>query len=140
MEFLAYENGPIWTFEHALTCALIHGILPRPNDIEYPLTLMSRVWKVVNAFPVERAQWMPYWKNSVRVSHEKVRVSYYRYTDLSGKVQLLAFVGNISGTKVDNVTVGFEEPVSRCIDTLEEQALDLSFSLEPFGSRILFLS
>ena len=33
VEFLTYANPPKWTFEHALSCSVLHGILPRPNDL-----------------------------------------------------------------------------------------------------------
>lgn len=140
VEFIAYENRPIWTFEHALSCALIHGILPRPNDIAYPLELMSGIWKTIAAFPVDQAQWLPYWRNSVVCSHEKVKVSYYRYTTLSGQVQLLAFVSNTSGASINQVTVAFPEQVSYILDTASSQELGPTFSLESFGYRVLYLS
>ena len=116
VEFIAYENRPYWKFESALACALLHGILPRPNDINHPLELMSGVWKIFDAFPIDKSEWMPYWKNEAQASHEKVKISYYRYTDLSGESQLLAFAVNISASPVEAVTVKFPEAVSEAID------------------------
>lgn len=139
VEFIAYENRPVWTFEHALSCSLLHGILPRPNDIEYPLELMSRIWKIIDGFPVEKAQWLPYWRNGVTTSHDKVKVSYYRYTTLSGRTQLLAFAVNVSGTPVDRVSVSFPEEVTRVLDTATGRELDFTFPLDGFGNRILYL-
>jgi hypothetical protein len=139
VEFLTYANPPKWTFEHALSCSVLHGILPRPNDLNHPLDLMSRVWKVLAAFPIELSEWMPYWNNNAHSSHEKVKISYYRYTDLSGLPQLLAFVVNISSKPIENITVSFPENVVSMRDMLTGQDIDNSFSLEAYSCRILFV-
>lgn len=139
VEFIAYANPPMWTFDQALACSILHGILPRPNDINYPLELMSRVWKIFDSFPIEMSDWLPYWKNSAAASNEKVKLSYYRYTDLCKDVQLLAFVVNISASPVDNVTVSFPEKVSRAIDMQKNEEVGFSFSMPPYSCRILFV-
>jgi len=139
VEFIAYENRPYWTFENALSCSLIHGRLPRPNDIEHPLELMSGVWKIFDAFPIELSSWNPYWKNSVKASHEKVKVSYYKYTDLSGKDTLLAFAVNISSKNVESVTLSFEEDVASVTDAETNTDVGFTFGLEPYGYKILFV-
>ncbi len=137
VEFIAYANPPLWTFEMALASSLLHGILPRPNDLGHPLELMSRVWKIFGSFPIDRSEWLPYWKNDVKTSHEKVRVSYYRFTDLSGDPQLLAFVVNISASPVKDVTVRFPENVSTLIDAERGERVG-NFDLEGYGYRIVF--
>lgn len=139
VEFIAYENRPVWTFEQALSCSILHGILPRPNDIEHPLDLMSGVWKIFDGFPIEKSEWMPYWKNKVTASHEKVKVSYYRYKALDGSNQLLAFAVNISATPVEAVTLDFEEPVTTAIDMETQTEVGLTFGLDRYGYRILFI-
>ena len=138
-EFLAYERRPLWNFEDALSCALLHGILPRPNDIEYPLELMSKVWRIFEGFPISNSQWMPYWENNVSTSDNRVKVSYYRYKDLTGESQLLAFVVNTSNESIDAVTVEFEERFSSATDLMESTPCGFRFSLKPFGNRILFV-
>ena len=59
VEFIAYENRPIWNFENALSLSIIHGILPRPNDIEGPLDQMAEIWKIFDRFPIAQSDWMP---------------------------------------------------------------------------------
>lgn len=138
-EFLAYERRPLWKFEDALSCALLHGILPRPNDIEYPLELMSKVWKIFDGFPIDISKWMPYWNNKVQVSDNRVKVSYYQYKNLANETQLLAFAVNTSKENVDNVTVKFEECHTYALDVMENLQCGFSFSLKPFGNKILFI-
>ncbi len=138
-EFIAYEHRPNWKYEDALSCALLHGILPRPNDIEYPLELMSRVWRIIDAFPIAQSEWMPYWNNDVTASEEKVKVSYYRYRTLTGELQLLAFVVNISSHPIKNVTVTFEEDCRTVTDMMERTDCGYTFDLPPYGNRILFI-
>ena len=137
-EFLAYERRPYWKFEDALSCALLHGILPRPNDIEYPLELMSKVWKIFDAFPIANSVWMPYWKNKVSSSNENVKTSYYKYTSLDGKAQILAFVVNTSKEPI-NVTVGFEGNCALATDMMENAECGFTFDLPPYGNKILFV-
>lgn len=138
-EFLAYERRPLWKFEDALSCAILHGILPRPNDIEYPLELMSKVWKIFEGFPIDNSKWMPYWNNKVKVSDGRVKVSYYRYEALTGETQLLAFAVNTSQALLDNVTIAFEENCSTATDMMETVNCGFTFPLAPFGHRILFV-
>lgn len=139
VEFIVYENRPKWRFETALSCALLHGILPRPNDIAYPLELMSSVWKILGAFPVEQSDWMPYWKNGVKTSHEKVKVSYYCYTALDGAKEILAFVCNISAAPIERVDVCFTEDVSAAMDMMSKEPVGFSFELDGFACRILYV-
>lgn len=139
VEFIAYENRPYWRFESALSCAVLHGILPRPNDINYPLELMSRVWKIFGKFPIEQSEWKPYWNNEAETSHEKVKVSYYAYTALDGKKTLLAFVVNISAQPIEKVTVKFKDSMSTVLDLMEQQEIGFSFDLDSYGSRILYV-
>lgn len=139
VEFIAYENRPLWTFEQALSSSILHGILPRPNDINHPLDLMSGVWKIFDAFPIEQSDWLPYWDNGASASHEKIRISYYRYTDLNGDAQLLAFVVNISASPVERVTVSFPENVSAATDMQTHEKVDFSFDMGAYGCRILFV-
>ncbi len=137
-EFIAYENRPLWTFENAIACSILHGILPRPNDIQHPLDLMSDIWKVIDAFPVEKSQWLPYWKNHVQTSNDKVKISYYKYTALSGKVQLLAFAVNVSGKPVSNVAFDLKEEVGSAFDAISHEMLDGKLDLNAYGYKILY--
>lgn len=140
VEFIAYANPPHWTFENAVSMSILHGILPRPNHIDHPLELMSGIWKIFDAFPIEKSDWMPYWENNASTDHEKVKVSYYRYTDLTGQVQLLAFVSNISAEPIQSVTVAFGgESVATATDMTAKQEVGFTFDLDPYGYRILFL-
>lgn len=139
VEFIAYANPPLWTFDQALACSVLHGILPRPNDIGYPLELMSKVWKIFGAFPIEQSEWMPYWTNKAEASHEKVKISYYRYTDLMGSAHLLAFAVNISANPIDSVTVSFPEEVSAVRDMMRNQDVGFTFPMDGYGCRILFV-
>lgn len=138
-EFIAYENRPLWTFEQALSCSILHGILPRPNDIEYPLELMSGVWKIFDGFPIEKSEWVPYYKNRATTTNEKVKVSYYKYTTITGKTELLAFVVNISSQEIKNVAVSFHENVSEVFNAETLENMEFIFDIQPYGYKILYL-
>jgi hypothetical protein len=131
VEFIVFENRPHWKFENAMSIALLHGILPRPNDIGRPLELMSRVWKMLDAFPVAQSQWMPYWNNPANTNRGKVKVSYYRHLTADGKARLLAFVVNTSCEPVEDIKVTFAEPT-------KDQSFDIA-SLEAYGHEILVI-
>ncbi len=138
-EFIAYENRPIWRFETATACAILHGILPRPNDIDFPLEYMSKIWRAFDSFPIEQSEFMPYWKNKADTAHPKVKVSYYRYRALDGKESLLAAVVNISPAEVKGVQVTFEENVTESLDMLDGTKAKLTFDIEPYGYKLLYI-
>lgn len=139
VEFIIYENRPYWTFENGLACSLLHGILPRPNDIGHPLELMSEVWKIFDSFPIEKSDWMPYWSNEVKTTNEKLKVSYYRYTTPSGKTNLLAFAVNISAQSIENVTIDFEEKVDLVTDMTSKESAELTFNMDPYAYKIFYI-
>ena len=139
VEFIAYENRPLWNFENALSCSILHGILPRPNDINYPLDLMSGVWKIIDNFPVSISEWMPYWENNATATSDKVKISYYKYKTLAGEDQLLAFVVNISSNPLENVTVAFEEQVTKATDLVQQSECSFTFNMNPYDYKILFI-
>ena len=138
VEFIAYENRPLWNFENAIACSILHGILPRPNDIEHPLDLMSDIWRVFDAFPIEKSEWLPYYGNGASTDSEKVKVSYYKYTTLTGKVQLLAFAVNISSTPVERVKVTFDENVCVVTDAIASEDVTDGFEIGAYGYRVLY--
>ncbi|MBQ8881358.1 MAG: hypothetical protein IJ030_04200 [Oscillospiraceae bacterium] len=139
VEFIVYAKEGVWTFENAMSTCILHGILPRPNDIGHPLEMMSKVWKIFDAFPVEKSQWCPYWNNGAETSHEKVKVSYYSFTTLRGEKQLLAFVSNISNQKAENVEIKLREPVTRALEVTTGQEIGLQFDLNGYDYKILFV-
>ena len=71
--------------------------------------------------------------------HEKVKVSYYRYTTLSGRVQLLAFAVNIAAAPVEKVTLFFGEKVATATDMTTMEKVGFTFDLPAYGYRILFV-
>ncbi len=93
-EFIAYANPPIWTFKNAIAFSLVHGILPRPNDITEPLDYMSKIWKIVDDYDVSGAEWHPYFSdNKVETFDEKLKASYYKKSG-GNKTKYLLFLAN----------------------------------------------
>lgn len=138
VEFLAYENRPKWNFENGVAVASIHGILPRPNDIEHPLDVMAPIWKIVNQFPIAQSTWHPYWENAAKVSDARIKVSYYRYVDVGGNVSLLAFCANTTHDDVE-ATVTFPEDLPNCKILNASKESDIK-AFDGYGFKILFLS
>lgn len=92
VEMLAYEYPPNWTFDKALAFSLIYGILPRPNDTGKPLEIMSKIWRIIDDFSIDKAEWIPYYKNrSINATNKKVCISYYEYNN-----EKLVFISNLS--------------------------------------------
>ena len=50
---------------------------------------------------------------------------------------LLAFVANLSGENVQQVTVHFPESVTRAVDAATQEEIGFTLDLGKFGSRIL---
>ncbi len=113
VELIAYETRPTWNFENAPACSIIHGFLPRPNDIAGPLDLMSGIWKVYDGFPLDKAEWLPYWKNAglLEVSDEKVKASFYRYTAPDGQRLYLLVCANVTKNDAEAVRLTLHDEV-----------------------------
>ena len=100
---------------------------------------MSGVWKIFDAFPIEKSEWNPYYKNRAATTNEKVKVSYYKYTTITGKTELLAFVVNISSQDIKNVAVTFQENVSEVFNAETLENMEFTFDMKPYGYKILYL-
>ncbi len=146
VELIAYENRPVWTFESAVACSIIHGILPRPNDIGHPLELMSSIWKIFESFPIEQASWHPYWNNgdTVQLSDDRALASYYKYTDPTGREKLLFFISNTTADEIENIEIQLPAHFSKAT-LLPEQTENvlasgkLSAALGKFGYGIYYV-
>ena len=138
VEFIAYENRPVWNFENAAAMSLIHGILPRPNDIEHPLDLMSEIWRVIDSFPVSKSEWCPYWKGDERLSDARAKCSYYKYTTPDGDRMYLAFVSNTTAAELYGLKLNIGETEAKVTDMLTGEDTD-AFDLAPFGYKILYI-
>ena len=77
VESIVYINEPTWTYRNALASALLFGSIPVPNDIDEPLELMSRLWDVLDSFPIANSVWKPYYHGteSIRSSEDSVKIS-----------------------------------------------------------------
>ncbi len=141
VEFIAYENRPVWNFENAVALAIIHGILPRPNDIDGPLDQMAEIWKIFDRFPIVQSDWMPYWKNGAETSDPRVKISYYRYRAVDGAVSLLAFCANTGKEEARGVTFRLQEDaaLTRWDDLTRGEPLSCPLSLRPYEYRIFFV-
>lgn len=119
-EFIVYENKPVWTFDDAFAFSLIHGVLPRPNDIGEPLEKISEIWKILDDFPVEQSHWYPYFegKHPFSCDNENVKISGYRY-EKNGKISWLLFVANSKAAEQGSVVVsGFDG----CADVFDTES------------------
>lgn len=100
---LCYENSDVdWTCEKSNAMSLLVGTLPKPNDMDIPLETASELWKIIDNFEIEGAEWQPYWFDNSEVisSNEKVKVSYFKNGN-----KILAFVSNIHQAEEKDVTL-----------------------------------
>jgi len=146
VELIAYENRPVWKFENALACSLIHGFLPRPNDIAFPLELMSGIWDVFDSFPIRQSEWLPYWdsKGVLSVSDSHIRASVYRYTAPDGEKMYLLLCANVTKDDTAGAEIRFAETVRLALQMPEKQTYSvenstLSVDLPAYTSKIFFL-
>ncbi len=80
---LCYSNDPVWTFRNATSISLLHGSSPKPVDIASPLEDMSKIWDTFDSFPLAKAEFKPYWKQTERVTvtDDKIKVSVWETDD-----------------------------------------------------------
>lgn len=107
IEFIAYESRPKWTFEDAIAFSLVHGILPRPNDIAGPLERMSVIWNILDGFPIAESAWRPYWGEEplAEASDGRVKISGYSYQGAGQKGRTLFFCTNSSAAALPDVKI-----------------------------------
>ncbi len=106
-EFIVYENKPIWSFNDAFAFSLVHGVLPRPNDIAEPLEKVSEIWNIIDSFPVDKSKWCPYYDKASHPfvsSDDSVKISGYKYEE-NGENRWLLFVANSKTAKVENCII-----------------------------------
>ena len=143
IHFVVYPNPPVWNFADAFTFSILMGAYPKSVDTGLPLDKMSELWKIVDKFPINNSVWHPYWKNdTVNISDERIKCSYYEYDDLLGNKNLLMFVGNIAKAEIKNVEINIEGNVT--IKQLMPQGRikngSLNIDFEPFESYIFVTS
>lgn len=69
-----------WSFSKAAGIAMLYGSLPKPVDIGEPLEYMSRIWKITDEFPMDKAEWLPYYNGNsfVNSDDDNVKISIYK--------------------------------------------------------------
>lgn len=73
---ISYNNGD-YTIRRTSGLSFIHNVFPRARTID-EVEFMSKVWKVIDDFRLEKAVWHPYWKQvEVKSSDEHCYASYY---------------------------------------------------------------
>lgn len=97
---LCYANAPKWTFRRALAMCLIYGVIPKPNNAGVPLEDMAQIWKILDRMPIESAKWHPFYRNenTVSVTNPAVKVSYYEYENVAGRICRVCFCANSKDT------------------------------------------
>ena len=137
VNMLCYSNPPIWTFREAMSNALPYGIIPKPVDTGSPLEDMSALWQILDAFPVEGAEWKPYFENGATASDENLRVSYYETED-----EMLVFVANMYKAPITGATVTLPITPKKIEDAeggnlLAEGNASVTLDVASFDHRIL---
>jgi enoyl-CoA hydratase/carnithine racemase len=97
-EFLVYEGRP-FTPDEALAVTLLHDVMVRPSGLGEKLEKVAAVWKAHDEFGVERAEFLPYWRNQdvLQVTPEAVCVSAYRRAPAG----LLLVISNLGKAEVE---------------------------------------
>jgi hypothetical protein len=145
IEFIAYENKPVWTFDNAIAFSIVHGMLPRPNDISEPLEKMSVIWKIFEEFGVGESAFHPYWENGEQIQTDgNVIASYFERTEQNVRKRLI-IAANALPDRTEKTSLRLKdiEPSTRVVITdkfsSEEFIADdgcLSIALDGFGYRI----
>lgn len=77
--FISYTNAETG-IEKIAGVGLLHNIYPRAsiNDLDY----MSEVWRVLDGFAADSAEWLPYWENRLLTAkNKKTYISCYKKED-----------------------------------------------------------
>ncbi len=80
---LCYSREGVWEYENAASVALLFGSMPKPVDIGKPLEYMSKIWDIYDSFPMEDAEFIPYYCEGRKVESDNdgIKVSVYQTSD-----------------------------------------------------------
>ena len=80
MYTLCYSREGVWEYQSGVAIALLYGSIPKPVDIAGPLEYTSKLWKIFDEFPLEKAQWLSYYGGNdiVLSDNDEVKVSIYK--------------------------------------------------------------
>lgn len=134
-EFLVYTFDN-WNFKDGLSISLIHGMLPRPNDIGKLLEIISPIWKAIDKFPIESSVWKPYWANEAEVTGDNIYVSYYEFEKCNGEKSYLIFAANPSDKAAENVTIKISSKEISPFDEIEKKRVSFPINLSPRDTKI----
>ena len=144
VQFIVYEVPGVWSFDMALSIALIHGVYPRPNSILHPLDKMEEIWRITDTYGIGGASFRGYWENKAEVdcSSLNIKASFYIRPQLDGTKRLLLIASNPTGEdeKQTRLTLRMGKALS-CYDPESGAAIPmdgntLSLSLAPYHYRI----
>lgn len=122
LETLCYPNPPTWTFaQGGLSAALPIGVLPRVIDDGESLEQMSKIWTILDEFPIEGSSWNPFYDNNVIVSNSDIKVSFYKNNN-----NILIFVANWNNLFQGQVKITLPFELSSLINTLTNKYVDIS--------------
>lgn len=95
-------SGEKWPYESGCGLALLYGSIAKPVDIGAPLEYTSKLWKMFDEFPMEEAEFLPYYNgnNSVFSDNDDVKVSIYEAKD-----KILAICTSVSTEFNGDVTI-----------------------------------
>ncbi|OGG46348.1 MAG: hypothetical protein A3F84_13475 [Candidatus Handelsmanbacteria bacterium RIFCSPLOWO2_12_FULL_64_10] len=140
--------GAAYTYEQAWAFTLLHDVPVRPHRPGEDLDLVSRIWKVMDAFGRKEAEWLPYWRNEeyVRCAPKGAYVSLYR----NPKNGALAVVSNLGGSEAEvrvalNARrLGLKASSLRVVDALRNRPIPatgegIRLRLKPLEWRLLWV-
>jgi len=139
--------GAAYTYEQAWSFSLLHDVPVRPiaaRDLE----LISRIWRTMDDFGRQQAEWLPYWRNAdeVSVSPHDCYVSLYRHP----RHGVLAVVANLSTREttvrwtLDLAALGLDAENLHAVDALDGGPVTLksgagAVRLPPLGWKLLWI-
>jgi len=142
-EFIVYENKPVWSFEDAFAFSLIHGVLPRPNDAAQPLEQISKIWNIIDSFPISESLWCPYFdveKIPFKCENPQIKISGYKHMD-DCKEEWLLFIANSKTKTIESCDIfgvdGFDITNAYTGELLAQNGGKLSIGLKRFDHYIL---
>ena len=136
-EFLAYTFDN-WTFKDSLSIGLIHGMLSRPNDIGIPLEIMSHIWKAIDSFDMEHAEWNPYWSNGILPNDSKVKLSYYE-AKKGDKKNYLVFISNPTESEFSDISFQLSKNQIKIFSVSKQDYVNGTFRFKARESDVLLI-
>ncbi len=117
---ITYTNNPTWTYHQALSTIIAYGVLSRPQNYHEQIEEISKVWRAYDDIGVETATFKPCYDNDVKISSDKLKVSYFENQNA-----ILAIIANAYNYPSGKTEITFNGNFKSAVNKMTGEKVEL---------------